>query len=97
MDYPTLLVFVAREAIQLFQNQKGYAVWRTVSVYGTVVLTGTVFCAQLYAEPSIAARCDTAIVENQMIATSTSGSSAQEWASFLSSVKPTTAEIFELS
>ena len=55
MDYPTLLVFVAREAIQLVQNPKGDAAWRTVSVYGTVVLTGTVCCAQLYAEPSIAA------------------------------------------
>ncbi len=96
MDYPTLLVFVAREAIQLVQNQKGYAVWRTVSVYGTVVLTGTVFCAQLYAEPSIAAPCDNAIVEKQMIATSTSASSLTDM-SALVLTHERTGKTFELS
>ena len=97
MEYWLLLLGASGKIIALVKNPKEFGGLMAFAGYTTAVIFAGTLCVKDTSELSMAAPCDEALLENQMIATSTSAFSADEVAAFLSSVQPTTAEIFELS
>ena len=71
------LIDAVEKVEELVKRPKRTIAKKTAAVYGIVITVGGTFCAQLYSEPSIIAPCDAAIVETQMVVT-TSASPLQQ-------------------
>ncbi len=83
------LIDAVEELKDLAKRPRRTIAKRTALVYGLAITAGGTFCVNLYVQPTLVAPCDAAIVETQMVATTSASSiTAEPW--FLPSYKSTT-------